>query len=155
MENKENQLRNAFCRYFSNLMYFVMPHTVIKFELMMFCELIYHFVKTQLSFAYKQWLWVIVSRILLEIFTDSLCSKSPPQSLDILWYKVLFFKTWISVVLVYCFWKKLKTIHSQFFSHFWSLKCCTFLGMTCAGQSKNWCNSRKKHCLSCSNGSRF
>ena len=33
-------------------MRFVMPHTVIKFRLIMFCQLIYHFIKTQLSFTY-------------------------------------------------------------------------------------------------------
>ena len=36
-------------------MYFVMPQAVIKFRLMMFCELIYDFIKTQLSFAYQPW----------------------------------------------------------------------------------------------------
>ena len=56
-KNKENQHKNAFCRYFSSLMCFLMPHTVITFGLMMFCELlIYHFIKTQLSFAYQKWL---------------------------------------------------------------------------------------------------
>ena len=30
-------------------------HAVIKFRLMMFCEHIYHFSQTQLSFAYQQW----------------------------------------------------------------------------------------------------
>ena len=46
--------------------------------------------------------------MLLEIFTDSLCSKPPPPSLDILWCKVLFFKTWISVVFSTVFLKKIE-----------------------------------------------
>ena len=64
--------------------------------------------------------------MLLEIFTHSLCSKPPPQSLDILWCKVVFFKTWISVVFSTVFLKKLKTINFPFFPHSWSLKCRTF-----------------------------
>ena len=35
--------------------WFVIPHRVIKFGLMMFCELIYHFIKTESSFTYQQW----------------------------------------------------------------------------------------------------
>ena len=64
----------------------------------------------------------------LEIFTDSLCSKPPPPNLYILWCKVLFFQTWISVVFSTVL-KKIKTINFQFFSHSWSLKCRTFLRM--------------------------
>ena len=45
-KTKENQHEKVFCRYFGSLICFVMPHAVIKFGLMMFCELIYHFIKT-------------------------------------------------------------------------------------------------------------
>ena len=68
--------------------------------------------------------------MLLEIFTDRLCSKPSPPTLDILWWKVLFFKTWISVVFSTVFLKILKNINFQFFSHFWSLKCRTLNGST-------------------------
>ena len=95
-----------------------MPHAVITFGLMMFCELIYHFIKTQLSFAYQQWLWVIVSRMLLEIFTDSLCSKPPPRILDILWCNAVFLKTWISIVFSTVSLKKIENHKFSFFSSF-------------------------------------
>ena len=65
----------------------------------------------------------------LESFTDSLCSKAPPPSLDILWCKELFFKTWISVVFSTVFLKKKKTMNFWFFSHSWSLKCRIFFRM--------------------------
>ena len=68
--------------------------------------------------------------MLLEIFTDSLCSKPPPPSLDILWCKVLFFKTWISVVFSTVFLEKIENHEfSIFFPHSWSLKCRTFFRM--------------------------
>ena len=54
--NKENQHKNDFCRNFSSLMCFVMPHTLIKCGLMMFTDLTFYFFKGQLSFAHQQWL---------------------------------------------------------------------------------------------------
>ena len=55
--------------------------------------------------------------MLLEIFTDSLYSKPPSPSLDILWCKALFFKTCISVDFRTVF---LKVIESHKFSTFFS-----------------------------------
>ena len=55
--------------------------------------------------------------MLLEVFTDSLCSKPPPPRLDILCCKVQFFKTWISVVSSTVFLKK---IENHKFSIFFS-----------------------------------
>ena len=55
--------------------------------------------------------------MLPEIFTHSLCSKPPPPSLVILWHKVLFFKTRISVVFSTVF---LKEIENHKFSIFFS-----------------------------------
>ena len=107
--------QKRFLQTSSNLMCFTMPYAVIKFEVMMFFELIYHFVKTQLSFAYQQWLWVIVQCMLLEIFTDSLCSKPAPPSLDIFWCKVLLLKTWTSAVFGTVFLKKIENYKFSIF----------------------------------------
>ena len=99
-----------------------MPHTVKKLKLMMFRERIYHFIKTLLSFAYQQWLWVILERILLEFFTGSLCSKLLPASLHILWCKMLFFKASISVVFSTVFLKKIENHKFSYFFSFLVLK---------------------------------
>ena len=65
--------------------------------------------------------------MLLEIFTDILCSKPAPPSLGILWCKALFFKTWIPVVFTTVFLKKkLKTLNFQFFFSFWAPKMLHF-----------------------------
>ena len=106
-----------------------MPHTVIKFGLMMFCLLIYHFIETKLSFAYQQWLWMLCNvcywRFLRIVFVVSLHH----QALSSCGAKCYFSKLGYQLFLVQCFWKKLKTINFQFFSHSWSLKCHTFLRM--------------------------
>ena len=66
--------------------------------------------------------------MLLEIFSDNLCSKSP--SPDILCFaKCYFSKLRYQLLLVQYFWKKLKNINVKFFSHFWPLRCRTFLRM--------------------------
>ena len=96
-KDKENQHKNARCRHFSSLMCFVMPHIVLKFGLIMFCELFiissrhswYLLINNSLSYCVT---------CVLETFTGSLCSKPPPPSLVIMWCKVLFFKTCISGV---------------------------------------------------------
>ena len=89
-------------------MCFVIRYRVIKLELMMFCEhdtIVICLSAMALSYC----------NILLETFTDSLCSKPPPANLDMLWYKVLFFKTWISVVFSIVFLKKIKNHKFSFF----------------------------------------
>ena len=55
--------------------------------------------------------------LLKRIFNDSLCSKPLPPSLVILWCKVLFFKTWISVVFSTVFLKKIE--NHKFSIFFW------------------------------------
>ena len=56
--------------------------------------------------------------MLMEIFTDSLCSKLPPPRLDILWCKVLFLKLEYQLLLAQHFWRKLKTMNFWFFFSF-------------------------------------
>ena len=73
---------------------------------------------------------------LLEIFTDSLCSKPPPPSLDILWCKVLFFKTWISVVFSTVLSKKIENHKFSIFSTFLVPKISHFFENS---SSKNTC----------------
>ena len=47
-----------------------------------------------------------VCNVSVTYVTDSLCRKPQPPTLDILWWKVLFFKTWTSAVFSLVFLKK-------------------------------------------------
>ena len=47
-----------------------------------------------------------VCNVSVKYVTDSLCRKPQPPTLDILWCKVLFFKTWTSAVFSLVFLKK-------------------------------------------------
>ena len=105
-----------------------MPYRIIAFGLMMFCELIYHFFKIQLSFAYQQMAlsyWKCYWKSLLIVFVASL----PHQALIPCGAKGYFSKLVYQLFLVQYFWKKLKTIKFQFFYHSWSLKCHNILRM--------------------------
>ena len=106
-----------------------MLHTVIKFRLMMFCEFTYHFIKTQLSYAYQKCFELLCNvcywKFLLIVDVVGLHY----QTLISWGAKCYFSKLVYQLFLVQCFWKTLKTINVQFFSHFWSLKCRTFFRM--------------------------
>ena len=121
-KNKESQHKNSFCKYFSNLLCFVMPHRVIKFGLVMFCELVSHFIKTQLSFAFFLFL---IWKFLLIVF---LVSHNQQVSLSC-GAKCYFSKLGYQLLLVLCFWKKTENYKISIFCHSWCLKCRTFLRM--------------------------
>ena len=97
---------------------------------MMFCELIYHFIKAQLSFAYQQWLELLCNvyywKFLLIIFAVTLHHQALLSCGANCYISKLEYQSF----LVQSFWKKLKIINFQFFFHSWSLKCRTFLRMT-------------------------
>ena len=100
-----------------------------KICLIMFCELVYYLIMTQLSFTYHQNFKLLCNicywNFLLTIFVVSLHNRALISCVA----KCYFSKLRYQLLLVQCFWKKLKNINFRFFYHFWPLKCRTFLRM--------------------------
>ena len=98
-------------------MCFVMPHTTIKFELMMFCEVIYLFIyncHSLISNDFELLCNVCYWKFLLIVFVVSLHH----QALISCGAKCYFSKLGYQLFLIQCFYEKLKTINFQFFFSF-------------------------------------
>ena len=117
-KNKENQHKNAFCRHLSSLRCFVMPHTVIKFGLMTFCELIYHFSRHNchllISIGFELFCDLCYWKFLLIVFVVSLHHQAF-ISCDA---KCYFSKLGYQLFLVQCVLKKIKNHKFSIFLSF-------------------------------------
>ena len=117
---KKTNTKNAFCRYFSSLMCLVMPQRVIKFELMILCNLFIilsrHNCHLLISNGFELLRNVCYWKFLLIVFVVSFHHQASLSC----GAKGYFSKLRYQLLLV----------QFSIIFHYWSLKCRTFLRMT-------------------------